>query len=653
MCARAIDTNPSRPAELARMVGTGPRIGRAGDLRSARSGSALLGVFVILLAIVGFLYATSLVSSTDVREARRSLDDLRAKQLAVAGVERGLHFLQERVAANTLDPLAAITELFEEDAVATPFVAEPLLDGQARVGSFSLTITALDRSATEVTLALDATGYLPDAPAALPANRQVESWYAVRSVVRFALTPSRVFDYAYFLNNWGWFYGNTIYCQGNARSNGQFDSAGYAPTISGQALYEEVQWDGSTVDLVGGQDDNGDGLSDGLDGGLWSGWDIVGAQNVKGLGGKVSNQHDFSEQIPMPNLSDLSMYEANALQQGGRITIGGVEVSDGVYGDESGEKQHLYLVGTSTDPIVIDGPVVVRGDVLISGVVSGQGAIYAGRNVYCPKSVSYKDPPTSKRPASNSEADTEAWLTSNWNKDFLGLFASENVVVGDHTNSTWRSYVNSWMSSSMNQSKEDAGVDQIPNTKAGRDGLLGTADDDVLEGDGVFTVEYYTEAHHEAGLIPDGKNVGDVIPGTGEDIDGDGTYDGTSGLSHLDLASALTASNWGGNIPSAGVASYSSIASLYATNLDAVVYTNHSFCWVVLGSTAAQINGALVCRNENIIYGTPSLSFNHDPRLLGGRSGLAAGYLPSDLQSVEELRWMRLETDPNRYLTLP
>lgn len=619
----------------------------------SRRGSVLVGVFVILLGIMGFLYATSLTSGVDVREARRALDDLRAKQLASAGVERGLHFLQQRVDANTLDPLAAITELFEDGPVASPFVAEPVLDGNARVGSFSLTITALDQSASEITLALDATGYLPDAPAALPENRQVESWYAVRSVVRYSLAPSRVFDYGYFINNWGWFYGNTIFCQGNARSNGQFDVAGYAPTIAGQSLYEEVEWDGSSATLTGYQDDNGDGLEDGQDGGVWSSWDVVNAKNLKGNGGKASNQHDFEEQIPMPNLSDLSMYEANAAQQGGRITIGGVEVSDAVYGDESGEKQHLYLVGTTTNPIVIDGPVVVRGDVLISGVVTGQGAIYAGRNVYCPKSVTYKNPPTSKRPAGNTEADNEAWLTANWNKDFLGLFARENVVVGDHTHKTWKSNVSSWMSHSLNQSKEDAGADQIPNTKAGRDGVLGTADDDVLEGDGVFTVQYYTEAHYEAGLIPEGKTVGDVIPGSGEDIDGDGVYDGTSGLTHLDFAAALKATNWGGNIPSAGISSYSTIASLYATTLDAVFYTNHSFCWLVLGSTPAQINGALVCRNENIIYGTPSLSFNYDARLLGGRTGMASGYLPSDVQPVEELRWMRLESDPNRYLALP
>ena len=44
----------------------------------------------------------------------------------------------------------------------------------------------------------------------------------------------------------------------------------------------------------------------------------------------------------------------------------------------------------------------------------------------------------------------------------------------------------------MNTSAEDSGVDRIPSTAVGKDGITGTADDDVLEGDGSWTVECYT-----------------------------------------------------------------------------------------------------------------------------------------------------------------
>jgi hypothetical protein len=267
--------------------------------------------------------------------------------------------------------------------------------------------------------------------------------------------------------------------------------------------------------------------------------------------------------------------------------------------------------------------------------------------------VQYLNPPTTTRPADNTQASTEAWLSTNWNKDFLGLFAKENVVVGDHTHAWWQYYVGWWMGDSMNQSAEDAGADGIPNTHAGYDGVNGTSDDDVLEGDGVFTVEHYTAADEACGLIPAGYDVGDVIPGTGEDIDGDGVYDDQATLADVILTTPMNTTNFGGNMPAAGIASYSSIASLYANRLDAVFYTNHSFCYLVLGGQTAKINGALVSRNENIIYGTPTIEINHDPRLLGGSSSQAAGFLPIEIQPMEILRWVQLDNDPNRSLVAP
>ena len=106
-------------------------------------------------------------------------------------------------------------------------------------------------------------------------------------------------------------------------------------------------------------------------------------------------------------------------------------------------------------------------------------------------------------------------------------------------------------------------------------------------------------------------------------------------------------------MPAGGISSYASISSLSAANLDAVFYTNHSFCWVVLGGASAKINGSLVSRNENIIYGTPTMEINHDARLLGSSSSMAASLLPRTIQAPELLRWAPLDLDPNRYLVHP
>jgi len=611
---------------------------RSSAAAPARRGNARIGALIVLAALLGLLYATNRAAHIVVRDSHLSVEGVRARYLAEAGAERAMNLLAQTArSAPEQDPLANLNLLFSRGSVFTPFVAEPLNSGDALVGTYSVTLTARERTPTSITIKIESTGYLPAAtPAAQrePANRS-----ALRATVRYRLAPSRVFEYAYFIDNWGWFNGQTLVCRGNVRSNGQFDAGGASPTITAQALYENVSWNGSKASLGVAREVN--------QGGIWSGWAIVGAQNLNGTASLPQNQHDFQAPLRMPNLTSLAAWEASALQQQGSITIAGQQVCDGVVGDEPGEPQNLYLVGTSSKPIVLNGPVVVRGNVILSGCVTGQGAIYSGANIYCPNSITYKNPPAPLRPADNSQSANEAWLTANWNNDFLCLFARENVVVGDFTDPAWQHYQTLWMADRLNVSNEDCGADGIANTRAGRDGILGTADDDVLEGDGLFSIQHYSQQDADLGLVPQGARAGDPIPGTGEDIDGDSLRDVTTTLDDVILTTPLDSSHWCGNLPAGGIPGYRAIASMNATCLDAVIYTNHSFCWTVLGSEGARINGALICRNENIVHGTPTLEINYDCRLLGGRSGRAARLLPSALQAPEVLQWTQIDEDPN------
>ncbi len=603
--------------------------------------------------LVGLVFATTAFSIVDLKESKDSLDQVRARYVAQAGVEDAIGFLQNAVKKTSFhDPLLGLHNIFKSGGTVRYKIAQSLMDGSRKMGEYSVTMTGAEDS-NGMNVTIRSTGYLPQAPQNLPPGKSMNAWQALEVTVRFETGPSQVFNYGYFINNWGWFYGSSIICNGNVRSNGQFDAANYRPTVTGQPLYDKVEWAGGKAVLSGYHDDNGDGLEDGNDGGVFAGWDILRAGNVRGNGGKPSNQHDFQDQVPMPNLTDLSQYESKAIAEGGHIDIGSSQVLDAVAGDDPGEKPNVYLHGTLANPIRIHGKVIIRGNVIISGYITGQGAIYAGGNIYIPDSIHYVNPPTSPRPASNKKEDTEAWLTQNWNKDFVGFFARENIAVGNHENSTWRSYVNRWMNSSMNKSEEDAGEDGIPNTKKGKDGIAGTEDDDVLEDDNVFTVERYSALDAQLGLIPPGKSVGDPIPGTGEDIDGDGAYDPTTSLANdIDFKDPLDPAHWGGNMPPGGI-KYSDVASVHANHLDGVFYTNHSFCWFVTNSHDAVINGALVSRNENIIYGTPHLYFNFDCRLLGGGAGAVRDFLPKVVQPVKFLRWEVLSRDPNRYIVKP
>jgi hypothetical protein len=128
----------------------------------------------------------------------------------------------------------------------------------------------------------------------------------------------------------------------------------------------------------------------------------------------------------------LSYYKNLANSEGGKIVMGGTTVVNGVY---EGTK---VLVGTTAQPIEIDGPVVITGDVIIKGVVKGQGSIYAGRNVHIIDNLTYANPPSWPKP----DYDAETTSSNNVEKDFLSLCAKGNVVMGNYTHSSWKQIYN-------------------------------------------------------------------------------------------------------------------------------------------------------------------------------------------------------------------
>jgi len=158
-------------------------------------------------------------------------------------------------------------------------------------------------------------------------------------------------------------------------------------------------------------------------------------------------------------------------------------------------------------------------------------------------------------------------------------------------------------------------------------------------------------AEREGGIVPAAGDE-DAIPGTGEDIDGDGQYDPGITMSDIEIGVPLNDGYWAGNIPP-GDSTYDSFATMGTTNIDAALYTNHTFAWVTFGSSQARINGGLVSRNEDIIYGTPSVAMNYDCRLLGGSSGLAGDLLPKTAGDTVVVRWASLDEDPNHFGVAP
>ena len=120
----------------------------------------------------------------------------------------------------------------------------------------------------------------------------------------------------------------------------------------------------------------------------------------------------------------------------GTVTNSSTVVS-AVWGDSSSENAGigtndtgcLILIGTSNNPVRIDGIVVATGDIYIKGYFTGQGTLYAGRNIYVLDDVVALDPPRWPKP------DSTPFVTANANKtkDFLGLCAKGNLLFGDYT----------------------------------------------------------------------------------------------------------------------------------------------------------------------------------------------------------------------------
>lgn len=491
--------------------------------------------FLTLLFIGGSSYVSMVTH--EARHTERQIDNQKAFFLAEAGIEKAVW----RIKNNTV--VGSETFRLKGTGSAVNYLEDE---------NITVTITNMGNNMYQVT----STNTTGTATKTLNALMQKNP-------------PSQVFDYGYFINNWGWFYGRGITSRGDVRSNGRFDFRDN-PMVEGN-IYASFEIDdgGQGIRGSGGQQDGN---------------------------GNYQNQHPYSPQLDMPDLNDLSYYENTAKTNGGSVKIDGTTIIDKVFGDDMGENGNIVLIGTHSKPIEITGTVVVRGDVVIKGVVKGQGTIYAGRNVYIANDISYKNAPSSPRPAANNPDAVDNWVRAQQDKDLVGFAAKENVVMGDYTSKTGGSwYSNNWL---FNMGDEDVGYDGIPDTH------------DTGERDGIFQRQF-------------------------EDLDGDGVKDNNYNWSNIQTQAPIQ--NFA-NCPQ-GVTQFGDIATNSLNKIDGVFYTNHAFAGRI--GQGATINGAIVSKDEAIIY-TNTLTINYDERLHSryatGQSRLIDVGLPIS-KKVEIIRW--------------
>jgi len=273
----------------------------------------------------------------------------------------------------------------------------------------------------------------------------------IQTTIRVGTAVSKVFQHAYFVNNYGWFNasGTTVGINGDVRANGNLTLSGPVGS-DGQLTYIRVNGDlyasknDNIVDPTHPEDGPATGKIAGdptqavnwLD--YWNSKGAVSrsrpAKQLTGPGQKpIIGGHEVldpgwgwdstkptvthPDQIrhggekvqEMPYLGNLSIYHHEAEEytrftgeKGSRLILKNKDVvKNGIYQGADGEpgtgdedaRHPLVLIGTDANPIRIEGPVVIPGDVIIAGKVTGHGTIYAGRNIHIIGSVTYVKPP--------------------------------------------------------------------------------------------------------------------------------------------------------------------------------------------------------------------------------------------------------------------
>ena len=449
--------------------------------------------------------------------------------------------------------------------------------------------------------------------------------------VRFALMRSRVFDNAYFVNNYGWFQGSSITANGDVRANGNLylDSG---CTVNGRAyaarndelnVIGTIQNTGKMQSLSAYWSSCGSSArpsSPAYTGGGFFGGGYDPSQSV------TERLYPYQDELTMPYISNLDEYVKYAQDVGGKLS-GGISYKLDANGnvtqsnngtinahyDGAGpsgnaalsDKGALVLEGTASNPIVIDGPVVIDSDVIIKGYVKGQGTIYSGRNIHIAGNIQYVNAPSWPHPDSHPDVTT----ANNMSKDLLGLAAKGNIVMGDYTLSSW---LGSSTSGLQYYLKNGPYVQQYICDESDKNiGYPRTREYGWYSNESRFCGDYTQKDGGSKVEVSDKtewvqKN-GRWVQQTTTTIADSQTrkyYETVCPEKLLQYLCKDTQSSRGTYQPT-------------VTRIDAVMYNNHGIIGHLGNCT---INGSLVCRNEAMIY-EGALKINWDHRLYSGLSG--------------------------------
>jgi len=423
---------------------------------------------------------------------------------------------------------------------------------------------------------------------------------AFEEVIRYDLSRSSVFDYAYFINNFGWFYGVNCVVNGDIRSNRDSELRSNNLVLNGYSFAVGITdvnrpfqtWDWTAYRTNPSSsffrpsrwvDPTRNNSAELYPHGFAVTRNSSGAGTVNGM-----------DPLEVPNITILSEYEEYAAEQNGTISQGGVTVVSNVFSGTgpsgvpgAADQGCLVLTGTSADPIVLNGPVVVRGDVIIRGFYTGQGTIYAGRNVHIIGDLTSVDAPQWTHPDTINNFDATT-APRNLGRDFLGLCARGSIVIGNYRSTSFN-------------------------------GLLEHLRPPFVQPHEVFATD--TDLGYVSYTV-NGTNYfnGDYTAFFGEKCGATATNGVSRRLYESSLSDALFSSL---------------ISNDWVSRIDAVIYNNHLTTGLIEDGL---INGAIVCRDEALMLRRRAY-INWDARL---GMDLFRPYLPPQLAPSDTIQWREL-----------
>ncbi|HWD39992.1 MAG TPA: hypothetical protein VG944_14175 [Fimbriimonas sp.] len=196
-----------------------------------KRGAALITSFLILaiLAVAGVEYVDS--ATVNIRTSNRRLLEIQTINLCDAGVQEVLRSLWIPFKASqdysTFDPSTT--------GASTANPAAAVQDTIPGVGAFAAGVISVSASDTYTrTIVVRSVGWIDsNNNGVLDSN---EPFKVVDVTSTYSLQRSKVFDYTYFVNNYGWMDGfgqNDLIINGDMRANGDFNFSNGSPTVNG------------------------------------------------------------------------------------------------------------------------------------------------------------------------------------------------------------------------------------------------------------------------------------------------------------------------------------------------------------------------------------------------------------------------------------